>query len=229
VEVLNLRNVKRVLVVGEKTIFRELSEIVDIAKEANSIMTHMLLDGLKGKPLTDAMQAIKTLEKKSDDVAFKVSEDITSGAVSQNVLDDLLESVQRADTLLDLYYSLSRELGRMSNVKLEGSQIGYESEWAPLFEKMLSLAGNAFPKVENLLATSNPSEMSEIRRDIETIEEQGDDIKDAGFDKLYAESSKLSFVQFIHYSEILHKLDDILDACEDLSDLAVSTVTSILK
>jgi uncharacterized protein Yka (UPF0111/DUF47 family) len=50
-----------------------------------------------------------------------------------------------------------------------------------------------------------------------------------GFDKLYTKASRLHFLQFYHYSELLHKSDDVLDGCEDLSDLIVSIVTSILK
>ncbi len=68
-----------------------------------------------------------------------------------------------------------------------------------------------------------------LRKEIEALEEQGDDIKDTGFDKLYQAASQLHFLQFYHYSEMLHKCDDILDNAEDLSDVIVSAVTSILK
>jgi uncharacterized protein Yka (UPF0111/DUF47 family) len=83
--------------------------------------------------------------------------------------------------------------------------------------------------VKRLLATSSLTEMIEVRKQIEALEEQGDDLKDAGFDKLYANAPEMYYLQFFHYSELLHKLDDILDACEDLSDTIVSIVNSILK
>jgi len=69
----------------------------------------------------------------------------------------------------------------------------------------------------------------QCRKEIEALEEQGDDIKDAGLDKLYSMASGMHFLQFYHYSEMLHKSDDILDTCEDFSDVIVSIVTSILK
>ena len=224
-----LRNIKRGLVVGEKNVFHELSEILDLAGEANLIMTQMLLEGYTGKSLTEAMQAIRSLEKKSDDTAFKVSQDITSGAVSPNVLDDLLESVQLADTILDTYYNLSRELNRMAKAKFPGEEVSQRTDWTPIFEKMLSLAGKAIIEVKRLFATSSLTEMIEVRKQIEALEEEGDDVKDAGFDKLYANAPRMQYLQFFHYSELLHKLDDILDACEDLSDTIVSIVNSILK
>ena len=68
-----------------------------------------------------------------------------------------------------------------------------------------------------------------MRKEIESIEEQGDDIKDQGFDRLYSITPKLHYLEFHHYQELLHKCDDILDSCEDFSDLIVSVVTAILK
>jgi hypothetical protein len=69
---LGLKNIKRVFVVGEKNIFRELSEILRLASEANPIMTRMLLERYEGEHLAEAMRSVRALEKKSDEVAFKV-------------------------------------------------------------------------------------------------------------------------------------------------------------
>ena len=69
----------------------------------------------------------------------------------------------------------------------------------------------------------------QLRKEIETLEEQGDDVKDMGFDRLYRITPTLQYLQFSHYSELLHKCDDVLDTCEDFSDLIVSIVTSITK
>ncbi len=79
------------------------------------------------------------------------------------------------------------------------------------------------------MKSSNIQEILELRKEIEELEEEGDEIKDAGFDNLYGLAPKLHYLQFYHYSELLHKCDDLLDSCEDFSDLLVSAVTSILK
>jgi uncharacterized protein Yka (UPF0111/DUF47 family) len=224
-----MKNFKRVLVVGEENVFRELAEIIELCVQANEVMSRMLLKGYKAAALTESMQAMHSLEKRSEDVAFKVSEDITSGAVSPNVLDDLLESVQRADNILDLYYSLSRELGRMSKVDVVGSDLSYEAEWRPIFGMLVDIDGKAILKVKELLAASNLDSMVVIRQEIKALKEQGDDVKNGGFDKLYGSASKLSYVEFVYYSEVLHKLINILETCEALSDLVVSIVNSIMK
>ena len=94
---------------------------------------------------------------------------------------------------------------------------------------MLDLANVALSKLEKLLSASDVREILEMRKEIEDLEEKGDTIKDTAFDKLYATSPRLNYLQFYHYSEVLHLCDDILDASEDFSDSIVSVVTSILK
>jgi uncharacterized protein Yka (UPF0111/DUF47 family) len=104
-----------------------------------------------------------------------------------------------------------------------------ETEWAEGYTQMLAIADRTLAKLQKMLSIGNVPEIMKLRKEIEALEEEGDDIKDAGFDKLYSEASNMHFLQFFHYSEMLHKSDDILDTCEDLSDVIVSVVTSILK
>jgi hypothetical protein len=215
-------------VVGEKAIFSELTQIIDIAAEANTLVTSMFRVNYKEKELSGLALAVRLLEKKSDEIAFKTSEDITCGAISPNIIDDLLECVQLADDIVDLYHYLSGELNRMAKAGSASLEI-HRTNWDSVFENILTLAEKSLSKLKHALYTPNIAEILELRKEIEALEEQGDDIKDAGFDSLYSVAPKLHYLEFYHYSELLHKCDDILDSCEDLSDLIVSVVTSILK
>jgi hypothetical protein len=94
---------------------------------------------------------------------------------------------------------------------------------------MLDLAGKALSKMKQILSISDLTKILELRKEIEAIEEQGDDIKDKGLDGLYYQAPRMHFLEFNHYSELLHKFDDILDDCEDLSDLLLSIITSVTK
>jgi uncharacterized protein len=225
-----LKNLKGILVIGERNIFAELSEIIAIASESNTKMKIMFKMGYNDQALlTENMHTIKTLEKKSDSIAFTLGEHITAGAISPNVIDNLIECQHVADNIVDLYYYLSRELCRMSKANTLDFSAQHEVEWISLYENLFALADKSLSKLKQVLTTSSVTEILQLRKEIEDLEEQGDDIKDAGFDKLYELAPKLHFLQFYHYSELLHKCDDILDSCEDLSDLIVSVVTSILK
>jgi hypothetical protein len=216
------------LVVGEKNIFGELTQIVAIAAEANTLVLNMFKMDYREKELIEAMYTVQSLEKKSDDVAFKISENVTSGAISPNIIDNLLECVQTADDIVDLYLYLSRELDRMAKAYSAGFDT-HRADKDSVYENLLALAEKSLSKLKQALTSSKVSEILELRKEIEALEEDGDDIKNTGFDRLYTMAPKLHYLEFNHYSELLHKCDDILDACEDLSDLIVSVVTSILK
>ena len=223
-----MKSLKSIFVVGEKNIFIELTQIIDIGTEANIIVSSTFSLDFKEKNVTEAMHNMQTLEKKSDEIAFKISEDITSGAISPNIIDALLKSVQVADDIVDLYYYLSRERDRMEKVY----SVGFEMKrpgWDSVYVNILALAEKALSKLKQALSSSSVTEILELRKEIETLEEQGDELKDEGFDRLYHITPNLHYLQFYHYTELLHKCDDVLDSCEDLSDLIVSVVTSITK
>ena len=224
-----MKNFKGILVLGERNVFGELNQIISIGSQANAILKVMFKDCCNKQALTANMHDVRALEKQSDEIAFKLNEDITSGAISPNLIDDLIESTHLADNIVDTIFYLSRELSRMSKANITDLQVHEEVEWAGVYLRLLDLVDQSLPKLKLMLSTGNISQILELRKEIETIEETGDDIKDAGFDKLYSMASDLHFLQFYHYSEMLHKSDDILDTCEDLSDVLVSIVTSILK
>ncbi len=223
------RSFKGILVLGERNIFGELSQIIGIASDANAILKDMFKSTQNGQMLTESLHNIRVLEKKSDEVAFKLDEEITSGAVSPNIIDDLIACVHSADNIVDTVFYLARELARLSKADTNGFPPNQDAEWPQVYLQMLALVDQSILKLQNMLNTSDVTEMLRLRSEIEANEEQGDDIKDTAFDKLYSTASKMHFLQFYSYAEMLHKADDLLDNSEDLADVVVSIVTSILK
>jgi len=221
-----LRSIRGFFSIGERKTFVELSEIIEIGRKANSIMVELIVSGAS---LTGPNEDIRLLEKQSDRLSFKIKEDIVNGAVNPNVLDNLLECVELADSIIDDYYFVSRELNRIAKVRFDGSLALQAPEIGPLFSKSLDLAEQAMVVLLKILTTTDLSEVAELRSKIELLEKEGDNIKDDGFDRLYMSALNIHYLQFAHISELLHKFDDILDSCEDLADLFVSIMTSISK
>lgn len=221
------------LTVGERESFLELRELIKLSREANSAMKEMFTVHEK-LSFEVAAENIRDLEKKADDVAFKIKQDIMSGAVGPNILGNLLECVDVADSLVDDYYYLSRELIRMVHVRSAADRANGEealdrSEFSSLFLSFLDLADETSRILEKLLAARSMNEMTQLRKNIQNLEEEGDNIKDHGFDELYKIGDKIPYVRFVHYTELLHRFDDVLDGCEDLSDLVLSIVTTISR
>jgi len=71
-----------------------------------------------------------------------------------------------------------------------------EVEWAEVYLRLLALVDQSLPKLQQMLSTGSVPQILQLRKEIETIEETGDDIKDAGFDKLYSMASEMRFLQF---------------------------------
>jgi uncharacterized protein Yka (UPF0111/DUF47 family) len=223
-----LKVFKSLLVVGEGKIFGELSQIIAIAEEANTILIDMV-GNCNRDALHEALEAVHVLEKKADSIAFKISEDITAGAVSPNILNSLLECVRTANDITDTYYYNGRELSRMAQARFPYSEALEESEWTARFKSMLQMADRALGKVKQILLSSDLSEISRLRKEIKALEHEADEVKDKGFDSLYRQAMSMHYLQFHHYTELLHKFDDILDFSEDLSDLVLSIINSIVK
>jgi uncharacterized protein Yka (UPF0111/DUF47 family) len=224
-----MKSFKGILVLGERNIFSGLSQILTNANQANATLKTMFQNTKNDQALTENMHTIRNIEKKCDEIALGLSEDITSGAISPNIIDDLIECVHNADDVMDLHFYLSRELTRMAKADTKEFSVHPEAEWVSVYLQLLGLAEQMLSKLQQMLSSSSIPTILQLHKEIEALEEQGDDIKDAGFDKLYAMAPKLHYLQFYHYSELMHKSDDILDECEDLADGLVSVVTSIIK
>ena len=158
-----MKSFKRALVIGEENIFGELSQIIVIASEANTILNKMLNDCKNEHCLDEGMEAIRILENKSDKIAFKVNEDITSGAVSPNILEHLLECVHVADDIVDTYFYQARELSRMHKARFPYSEDIQDAEWIAIFKSMLDLAAQALVKVKQVLLVTDMRDILKLR------------------------------------------------------------------
>jgi len=78
-----------------------------------------------------------------------------------------------------------------------------------------------------VVAGTNRNEAIELARQIEQLEEEGDDVKDAMLDELYGSWEKLDYASFHNYLETTIEADDILDLCEDASDLVIAVMKAL--
>jgi len=200
--------------------------MIELGRRANAVMIEMLSSS---SSLTALNEDIRLLEKQADQLSFAIRSGITGGAVNPNVLDNLLECVDLADSIVDDYFWVSRELLRISKVTFSNGLSAQTAEMETLLIKFLDLAEKGMMILLEMLRASNLGKITELRNDIELLEEEGDNIKDHGFDMLYASAQDMHYLQFAHLSEMLQKFDDILDSCEDMADLLVSITTTISR
>jgi uncharacterized protein Yka (UPF0111/DUF47 family) len=77
------------------------------------------------------------------------------------------------------------------------------------------------------IAATDRTQGFKLAADIERLEEEGDDVKDAMLDEIYGSWEKLDYAQFHNYLETTIEADDILDLCEDASDIVMAIMKAL--
>jgi uncharacterized protein Yka (UPF0111/DUF47 family) len=220
---------KRFLVVGERNILSRLTNYVDLAQHSLSYLKQMLT--LENADYEGLNEKIMLIEKEGDDYTLSMNHDITSGAISSNLMDTLINLVDKCDDLLDDSYFISREIRRMMRNHSKNDQPSanlMRDSYSKLAE-MLSHGEMALSLVKELFNSADISIIKTKRKDIESLEEEVDELKDDLIDEVYRDADNISFLMFNHIISLIHKTDDFLDFCEDISDDVLNIVMAVTK
>ncbi len=205
----------RALGSGEKSIISKSSAIVRIAMDANSRMKALIEE-------PTVISEIRNFERKSDKEVLRISDMVTSGAIAPNLIDDFLEYLDKEDSIVDSIYNLAREFLRY---KPKSKRIRHYMK-AQLLE-MSDIGSLAMSSLYKMQHESSLYEAKRLHAEIEKLEERGDEVKDGIFD--FAYRSIDDFKTFYHVSQLAHYADNMLDNCEDASDVLVSIMDSIIS
>ncbi len=198
----------------EKTIVEKFIEIVEIGIKTNEKIPKLFDSNA-------SIDEIRKLERQSDRKAFEIYNIIISGAIAPNLIDILLEFVNIEDNIIDTLYNLAREILRykVKNIEIQKYIKDSVLQGTVLIGKTLLLL-HEMEKLDDLYA------IKKIRAKIQKNEQLGDKLKDSIFD--FAYEQKVDFKTFYHLLEIGHKLDDVLDSCEDSSDAFMTFMSSLV-
>jgi len=213
----------RFLVAGEEGIFERLNALAEMARKETPLATRLFQERLSD---VDVLEGMRALEKQSDELTFKLSEDIMNGAINPAVLRDLLHVTDLMDTVFDDYYFLAREVNRTVVSRIELPMLGKMTD---TFVAQVNYADKQLETLGRLLEADTMDEANSRRKEIEKFEEDGDDLKDSGFDLMYENHRLFGYFSFQHYTEVLRKLDDIQDGIEDMSDLILAIANTISR
>ena len=213
----------RFLVAGEKGVFEQLKALADKAREETPLATRLFQERLADRSVLEGMRG---LEKRSDILTFGLSEDIMNGAINPAVLRDLLHVTDLMDGIFDDYYFIAREVNR---TVASGIDLPMLDKMTETFVGMVNLADRELEMLGKLLEANSIEEAKSFRNEIEKLEEDGDELKDSGFDAMYKNHKLFDYFSFQHYTEVLRKLDDIEDGVEDMSDLILAIANTISR
>ena len=212
-----------------------LDELAGLGEEALGLLVKILSKphnhNSDGEGLTQVSyytQKISALEKEGDQLSQSLEEMLGKGSISASLLNEFDRLIDNVDDVLDSAHSLSRQLKRVTKHPLRETKEVEESirkgqmelveiglKQVRMLRELLNLAGRDMEKAIGLA------------REIEKLEETGDDVKDAMLDEIYGSWQKLDYASFHNFIETTIEADDILDGCEDASDLIMTIMKSL--
>jgi predicted phosphate transport protein (TIGR00153 family) len=215
----NYHFLKKLMVIGERQSLINMEKYLSLASE-NSKMLMEIFE----KPESEIQSMVKKIgqnEKDADEITLNLKRDITSGAIGSTLMDNFLTLIEKFDDIIDKTYWIAREMSRAKDSFIAN---GFHMEpikgFYASFINILEINLEAIEKVNRML------EVADI---IQDMEEKVDEIKDGIIDRLYRTSESISYLMFNHINSIVHTLDDLLDNCEDISDLVLNTMLSVSR
>ncbi|MGC8609463.1 MAG: DUF47 domain-containing protein, partial [Thermoplasmata archaeon] len=222
----NSHFLKRILSVGEKDILKNIADYTELAYRESDILIEMFKTR---NNLVELNDNVKDIEKMGDEINISIKQDITRGAISPNLMDNLVNLVEKCDDILDTGYFISREIKRTIldyGKGVDKCQTIFARCYAT-FSSMLEYNKSALKHLNIMFNTGDSEKIRDERIGIEKLEEKVDEMKDDTFDYIYRNVDDMPYLIFSHLMDLTHKLDDMLDDCEDASDLIITINRSI--
>lgn len=224
-----LDRIRDLLIPGERRIFDDFVKLLNLGQESLEILIQLLTSGYTELDLMkEGRSRITELEKKGDIIVTELEKTVATGAISPPLIDDFLRLSERVDGILDLAHSMSRELSRVQ--KYRGNRLGEEEKM--VYSKVadiVRLGSEAVQELKKMVndARSHPSDLTPYTEKIEEMEERADDFKDSLLDEIYSAAEKMPYYVHDDLVRLTLEGDDLLDRCEDASDIVAVIVAAI--
>ncbi len=224
-----IRHLRGFFLPGEKEAFARISELARLGEEALDLLVKILSGTHNGlAEVEEYTNKISAMEKEGDRITQSVEESLGRGSISASLAADFERLVESVDSVLDRAHSLSRQLRRVTKRPLRQAR-EIDASIRKDQVRLVEIGRHQLKILRELLdvAGTNKTKALEMAKEIEKLEEQGDDIKDAMLDEIYGSTEKLDYASFHNYIQTTIEADDILDLCEDASDLVIAVMKAL--
>jgi uncharacterized protein Yka (UPF0111/DUF47 family) len=168
------------------------------------------------------------LEREGDQITQSFEEMLGKGAISASLLAEFDRLIDNVDSVLDRAHSLSRQLRRVVRRPLRDAK-EFDTVIRKGQEELVQIGLvqlDTFKQLLNIAGTDRTKAI-DLAKQIERLEEKGDDVKDGMLDDIYGSWEILDYAQFHNYLETTIEADDILDLCEDASDVVLTVMKAL--
>jgi uncharacterized protein Yka (UPF0111/DUF47 family) len=224
-----IRRVKGFFQLGERDALARIDELAGLGEESLHLLVKILSNSPNGlSDVETRTDRISLLEKQGDKIVQSLEETFGKGSISAILMREFERLADAVDSVLDRAHALSRQIRRVTKRPLRQAK-----EFDAVIRKdQVRLIETGLVQLQYLrklfsIAGSDMKQSLELAREIERLEEQGDDVKDNMLDEIYGSWEILDYASFHNYIETTLEADDILDRCEDASDLVIAIVKGL--
>ncbi len=224
-----VRRVKKFFLPGEKEAFSRIEELARLGGESLDLIIKILSASKDDLAEVESLTArISALEKEGDKITQSVEESVGRGSITASLSNDFGRLVDCVDSILDRAHSFSRQQQRVARWPLR-EPIEVDASLRKEQVRLIQIGQLQVQLLRKLLgsAGSDRAVAISLAREIENLEEQGDDVKDGMMDQIYGSWERLDFASFNNYIQTTIEADDILDLCEDASDLVIAVMKAL--
>jgi hypothetical protein len=197
-----------------------LFEKLGLAIESSKIAIEELQKMINNQNYTD-FRKIVDLENDGDIMSYNLSLWVLDGNISSPVLNSVTMLITKTDDILDYTRYLSKEIFRARQRKDKTCFFMTE------LNEIIALIFSALEELDSIFNAKKLTleTVKNKRGIIENLENRGDEIKEKAFDTIYA--NERDWFCFNHLEKLIQGLDNILDTCEDISDLILQFLVAV--
>lgn len=224
-----MERIRKLLVPGEQRLLGDLDGMLRMSDESLGLLIALFSSRIVSTDLiVSKTSKITELEKKSDLIVTEIEKNVATGAISPSLIDDFLRLSERVDGILDIAHSMSREVSRVYKYRKDEPTVIEKRIYAEV-PKLLELGVLAVRSLLEMIvaAKTTPREMSIYTERIESLEEQADDLKDSMLDEIFASAGDVPYYVYNHLVRLTVEGDDVLDRCEDASDIIAILIAAL--
>ncbi len=224
-----VHRIKNFFLPGEKEAFDRIGELAHLGEDSLDLLVKILSRTNNDLAEVEAdTSKISALEKEGDNITQSLEEELGKGSISASLANDFGRLVDSVDSVLDRAHSLSRQLRRIAKTPLRQAR-EFDAAFRREQVRLVEIGKQELKLLCELLdvAGSDRTRAFAMAHEIERLEEQGDDVKDAMLDEIYGSSQNLDYASFHSYIQTTIEADDILDLCEDASDLVIAVTKAL--
>ncbi len=189
-----------------------LRKVLSVA-EALRDMINAHAEGDKEKTVEHYQRVFKT-EREADEIKKKILAELSRGVFHPIDREDLIRLLLSADDIADYLKASSRRLVLVEPGRVPGDIVEI---YMKMINKILEAVEVLIKAVEILYTT--PSQSLELADTVERIEEEVDDIRMHGLEKVLKWCEKASIAECIVSKEVVDTLETATDNCENVGDV----------